>query len=327
MASFESTSRDIIHPSPDPSCWKVCYKQGPNNNPSIFVLLSVSVPSWYSFSYRPSSTVHRLPTEYAMRLYYEVGLRAFRRATMYRLAYVSGIVTNAFFGAMLCYVYLAVYAGRETVAGYTIGDSISYLWAAQAMISLGGAWLSSELAQSIRTGDVAVDLMRPWNYYFYWVSRQIGDKAFNFLIRGTLTYAVGVIFFEARLPALAGLPGFILSITFSIIISCAFTFLICATAFWMLDNNGVINISSIMSMFFSGFLIPLAFFPPWLSTIAQLLPFQAITSVPVQIFLGRLQGAELLSALALQVFWAVVLTAAALGLMRLAMRKIVIQGG
>jgi ABC-2 type transport system permease protein len=262
-----------------------------------------------------------------MRLYYEVGLRAFRRATMYRLAYVSGIVTNAFFGAMLCYVYLAVYAGRETVAGYTIGDSISYLWAAQAMISLGGAWLSSELAQSIRTGDVAVDLMRPWNYYFYWVSRQIGDKAFNFLIRGTLTYAVGVIFFEARLPALAGLPGFILSITFSIIISCAFTFLICATAFWMLDNNGVINISSIMSMFFSGFLIPLAFFPPWLSTIAQLLPFQAITSVPVQIFLGRLQGAELLSALALQVFWAVVLTAAALGLMRLAMRKIVIQGG
>jgi ABC-2 type transport system permease protein len=47
----------------------------------------------------------------------------------------------------------------------------------------------------------------------------------------------------------------------------------------------------------------------------------------VQIFLGRLQGAELLSALALQVFWAVVLTAAALGLMRLAMRKIVIQGG
>ena len=47
-----------------------------------------------------------------MRLYYEVALRAFRRATTYRVAFLAGIITNAFFGAIMSFVYIAVYAAR-----------------------------------------------------------------------------------------------------------------------------------------------------------------------------------------------------------------------
>jgi ABC-2 type transport system permease protein len=80
-------------------------------------------------------------------------------------------------------------------------------------------------------------------------------------------------------------------------------------------------------MFFSGFLIPLAFFPPWLATIASFLPFQAIAGLPIEIFLGRLHGVNLAQVLALQCCWAIILTGLALIQMRAAMQKIVIQGG
>jgi ABC-2 type transport system permease protein len=262
-----------------------------------------------------------------MRLYYEVAVRAFRRATTYRLAAFSGLITNSFFGAMLSAIYLAVYGGRASMAGYTPGDAISYLWAAQSMISLGGAWLSWSLVQGIRSGDVAIDLMRPWNYYAYWVSRELGERAFNLLGRGVLTYAAGMLLFGARLPATQDLPGLVISLMLAVLISCAFSFLINATAFWLLDNSGLMNIGSIVTMFFSGFLIPLAFFPPWLEALAQLLPFQAITGLPIQIFLGKLRGMDLAAALALQLFWAVALTGLALLQMRAAMHKVVIQGG
>jgi ABC-2 type transport system permease protein len=262
-----------------------------------------------------------------MRLYYEVALRAFRRATTYRVALLSGLITNAFFGAMLSFIYIGVYGGRSTMAGYSESDAISYLWAAQALITAGSAWITSDLTRSIKSGDVAVDLMRPWNYYAYWLSQQLGEKLLNLLMRGTLTYLVGVLYFGARVPSLSDMALFTPALLLAVCVSTALSFLVNATAFWLIDNSGVVNIVSILSMFLSGFLVPLAFFPPWLAQIARALPFQATNWIPIQVFLGRLRGAELLGALAVQLIWAIVLIGAALAITRAAMQKIVIQGG
>jgi ABC-2 type transport system permease protein len=38
-----------------------------------------------------------------MRLYFEIAIRAFRRSTVYRSSFVAGIITNAFFGALICF--------------------------------------------------------------------------------------------------------------------------------------------------------------------------------------------------------------------------------
>jgi ABC-2 type transport system permease protein len=262
-----------------------------------------------------------------MRLYYEVAIRAFRRATTYRMAAVAGLITNAFFGAWLSLTYIAVYQNQTTVAGYNVNQAVSYLWVGQALITIGGAWVTSDLSRAIRTGDVAVDLMRPWNFYAYWLSQQIGDKLFNFVLRGSFTYLVGILYFNAHIPAISDFSGFLISILFAILVSSAFSFLMNATAFWLIDNSGVITIASIITMLFSGFLIPLAFFPPWLARVAAVLPFQATTSIPVQVFLGRLQGQAFAEAIALQAFWAIALTFLALVVMRTAAQKIVIQGG
>lgn len=265
----------------------------------------------------------------SMRLYYEVALRSFRRATTYRVAFLAGIITNAFFGAIMSFVYIAVYAARgdAVVAGYSLRDAISYIWVGQALIAVGAAWLFSDLKNAIRSGDVAVDLMRPWNFYAYWFSQQFGSRLFNLLTRGVFTYLIGVLYFNARIPDLPNLLPFTLAIILSIIISCAFNFLVNASAFWMLDNNGVMTIASIIMMFFSGFMIPLSFMPAWLESLARLLPFQAITGLPIEILLGLRHGDQLWSALGLQLVWALTLTLAALAQMRAAMHKIVIQGG
>jgi ABC-2 type transport system permease protein len=262
-----------------------------------------------------------------MRLYYEIAVRAFRRATTYRIATLSGMITNAFFGAMLSFIYIGVYAGRDSMAGYSAREAISYLWVGQSLIAVGSAWMTSELTRSIRSGDVAVDLMRPWNFYAYWLSQQIGDKLLNLIFRGSLTYLVGVLYFGAQIPSPVELALFLPSMLLAILVSTAFNFIVNATAFWLVDNTGVVNIASIVSMFFSGFLVPLAFFPPWLAQIAGALPFQAINWIPIQIFLGKLDGAALLEALAIQAIWAVALIMGALAMMRAAMQKIVIQGG
>ncbi len=76
--------------------------------------------------------------------------------------------------------------------------------------------------------------------------------------------------------------------------------------------------------FFSGLLLPLAFFPPWLEFIANLLPFRALLMVPNEVLLGQRSA---LSGLALQLFWVVVMTVIARAMLRAGERKVVIQGG
>jgi ABC-2 type transport system permease protein len=283
--------------------------------------------SWAYLCYAKGYSPIAMPVRNPMRLYYEVALRAFRRATTYRVAALAGLITNAFFGALFSLIYIAVYKDHTSMAGYSVREAVSYLWITQSLISIGSAWVSGDLTRSIRTGDVAVDLMRPWNFYTYWLSQQLGDKCFNLVLRGSLTYLVGILYFHVTLPTVFDFAFFLLSVLFAMLISSAFNFLINASAFWLIDNSGLVNIASIVTMFFSGFLIPLAFFPDWLQPIAAALPFQATTSIPVQLFLGRLQGIHLAEALAIQAFWAILMTTLALILMHRAMRKIVIQGG
>jgi ABC-2 type transport system permease protein len=263
-----------------------------------------------------------------MRLYWEIAIRAFRRATAYRAAYVSGILTNAFFGALICFVYEALYETGGTVAGLTLRDAISYVWITQALISVGGAWISStEISTSIYTGDVVTDLYRPWSYYLYWLSRSLGERVFNLGVRGTLTYLIGVLYFGAHVPGPGELLAFAPAIGLAMLVSFSLSFMVNLTAFWLLDVTGVMLMANVLISFFSGFLMPIAFLPPALQAVARALPFQAITGLPAQIFLGQLRGAAVAEALALQLTWAVALAAVALAMQTVAIRKVVVQGG
>lgn len=262
-----------------------------------------------------------------MRLYYEIAVRSFQRMAVYRAAFISGMLTNAFFGAVRCFVYLAVYGSGGSVAGFTLNDAISYTWITQSLISIGAGWIATDIAGTISSGAVVSDLTRPWNVYGYWFSRFVGERAFNLLLRGTLTYAIGVALFAAHIPSPAEFLPFIVAISLAVVVSFAFTALVNLTAFWLIDFTGVAMLANVVLSFFSGFVIPIAFFPPALRVVADVLPFQAITGLPAQIFLGQIAGGDLVQALLLQLFWAAALIALGLLLLRVAIRKVVIQGG
>ena len=119
-----------------------------------------------------------------MRLYYEIARRSFRRATIYRSAYIAGLLTNSFFGALRCFVYIALYGAGGTVAGFTLNDAISYTWLTQSLISLGGGWVDSH-------GDVvgltsygyAADCDHRYGPYFGATGRDLYDEASRIVVQ------------------------------------------------------------------------------------------------------------------------------------------------
>jgi ABC-2 type transport system permease protein len=263
-----------------------------------------------------------------VRVYLELARRSFQRHLAYRQATLAGIFTNAVFGVLIASTYRALYQSREadaTVAGFNLTEIYTFIWIGQSLLMVIAIWGWWEMSATIQSGDVVVDLMKPVNYFGFWLSQDLGRAASQILLRFVPTFLLGTLLYDVVTPSAFGRwPVFALSVLLGVIVSFAFRFILNASAFWLTDVAGVRTMALFATNFLSGLLVPLTFFPEPLRTVAELLPFQTFIMIPVQVFLGH---GSAWRAIALQSFWAVALSGVALLVLRRAVQKVVIQGG
>lgn len=262
-----------------------------------------------------------------MRIYLEVARRSFRRHLTYRAATLAGLFTNAVFGVLITSVFLALYRGSDEVdiAGFGVAEALTFVWTAQSLIMVLHLWGWWEIAASIKSGDVVADLMKPIDYFAYWLGRDLGRAACHALTRLLPTLAFGALLYDLALPTSpATWLAFGASVALAVVASFGWRFLLNLSAFWLLDIRGTQALALMLVNFFSGLLVPLAFFPGWLRTVADLLPFRAFVMLPIEVLLGHRSVA---SALAIQAVWAATLALLGQAVLALAMRKVVVQGG
>jgi ABC-2 type transport system permease protein len=171
-------------------------------------------------------------------------------------------------------------------------------------------------------------LRLPVDFQLYWLSQDLGCAAFGLLSRGVASFAVGFLAFDLVVPTRPPqVVAAALVLVLAVVVSFTWRFLVALTTFWLLDERGVQTLAGITAMFFSGFLVPITFFPGWLQGVAAALPLRAMVQLPVEVFLGLRSGWAVAVVVAVQVVWIAVLGAAGRGVARLALRKVVVQGG
>jgi ABC-2 type transport system permease protein len=264
-----------------------------------------------------------------VRLYLEVARRSFQRHLAYRGATLAGLWANTVFGVLLASVFGAFYrsqgGGSATVAGFELAEILTFIWIGQSMIMVLYMWGWWEVATAVQSGDIVTDLMKPFDYFGYWLSRDLGRAACHVLTRFLPTFLVGLLLYDLALPGVSlRWLAFAISIVLAVVVSFAWRFMVNLGAFWMTDVRGIGYLTMLPVNFFSGFLVPIAFFPSWLRVIADVLPFRAMSMLPVEIMLGH---GGIATALALQAFWAVALCLLARLMLGAATRKLVVQGG
>ena len=263
-----------------------------------------------------------------VRLYVEVARSTFRRVTTYRGATFAGVVTNTVFGFILAYVLLAVFNERGTVGSFDATDAVTYVFVTQALLMVVGVFGNLEMAERIRTGDVAVDLCRPYDFQGWWLAVHYGKAPFYFVFRGLPPFLLGALVFQFRLPPdVRTFVAFLVSTALAVGVAGAYGFILQSFAFWILDVRGPNQIGWILAQFFAGTYIPLVFFPAWLETAARALPFASMMQFPIEVFLGKHSGANLAGVFMLQIFWLAALVAVGRVLLARATQKLVIQGG
>lgn len=264
-------------------------------------------------------------------LHVAVATRAFRRYSTYTAATLAGIFTNSVFGVIFSFAYLALWAQNSDAGGYDATDAVTFVWLGQALlmtVALWGGGSTDELAERIRTGDVAIDLYRPVGLLGWYLAADLGRATYHLLTRGVAPTFIGVLLFEISMPdGPVAAAGFVVSLALAVTVSFAIRFMVAATAFWLLDASGARVLAGALAIFFSGMVLPLVLFPGWLGSLARALPFSAMVQVPNDIWLGKHPGSDLFLALGFQLGWALALLGCCALVLRAATRKVVVQGG
>lgn len=263
-----------------------------------------------------------------MRLAYELARKSIQRQFAYRAANLAGFFTNLFFGILRASVMIGIYGSRTEEAGYSLQDAITYTALSQAFLSfmfMFGWW---DLIRAIKSGEVSTTLIRPVDLFGWWWWQDVGRAIVQVLWRGLPIVLIFAVLYGLSLPPTLGhwlaLP---VSMTLGLLTSFAWRYLVSLTAFWTQDAIGIGRLAWGVSNLLSGFLVPVAFFPDWLATLARLTPFPTMVNTPVEVFLGLVDGPALWQALAAQVFWAAATIALCHLVQSAGLRKLVIHGG
>jgi ABC-2 type transport system permease protein len=230
------------------------------------------------------------------------------------------------FGVLRAYILTALWQARPGLAGYDVTDAITFCFVTQALIGpmqLFGGGLG--IPERIRTGDIALDLVRPASLQLWTLAEDMGRASYLFLIRGIPPMLVGAALFGIVTPTTPGQwLAFLTGFAMAVLVSFGWRYLIALSVCWLVDDRGVAVLSLVLTTFFSGMMLPLNIFPGWLGELVRSLPWAAMAQLPTDLYLGK---APVMETLAFQAFWAVVL----LGLGALGTRairhKVVIQGG
>lgn len=262
-----------------------------------------------------------------MRLYFEVARKTFARIATYRQATLAGVFTNTVFGFVLAYVLLAVYRERESVGGFDSIDAVTFTFVAQGLLMVVGVFGSAAIAERIMTGDVVVDLQRPYDQQAWWAAVSYGSSAYYAIFRGIPPFLAGAIVFDLRIPSLPDFGAFVVSVFLAVGACFAWIYILQLSAFWLMDYRGPFQIGIFVAQFFAGVFVPIVFFPSWLETMARATPFPSMMQLPIEVWLGRHRGAALAGVFAQQMFWIGVLVVVGRLVMSRAVRRVVVQGG
>src|SRR6266568_7479364 len=217
----------------------------------------------------------------------------------------AGMFTNVVFGLVRASVMLAAVRSATGFGGYTPDSIGAYVWLSQGLLgALGVMGPPLDIAERIRTGDVAIDFLRPIDIQFCYLATDLGRAACGLLLRGLPSVVAGLLAFELPMPRgvttyLLGMLSVVLAVTISFLL----LFAVCLTGFWMVETRGIRLLYQIVATFLAGLFVPVHLFPGWLRTLDGFTPFPSLLQTPIDVISGRATGWVSLELVAVQVVW------------------------
>jgi ABC-2 type transport system permease protein len=226
-------------------------------------------------------------------------------------------------------IWMSVYQGASSIAGVTLAEMITYAVLGDTVFA---AWsyanLINSIGRTIKTGDVAVFLLKPLRYPLYLLATECGNLVYR-VLTVVLPIAAVVALTYGMLPPPTTFHGlmFVAYWVLGFAILFLFATLFGLLAFWLMTAFSLEWLLQSVLTIFSGTFIPLWFFPDALAAVVRFLPVAWVAYYPAAVYLGKLTIGDCWTFLGIGFGWALVLAGAVALLWGRTANRLTIQGG
>ena len=260
--------------------------------------------------------------------YAEFSRVGFVNILAFRLRYFTGIITYFLNVTVYFFIWSAVFRSAQSIAGYTLPQMLTYVSVGWIIRSFYWNTIDQEMAYEVIEGKIAMDLIKPVSVQWMWICRAMGESAFRLGLLTLPTAIVVALVFPVQGPASReNLALFVIGVIGSFFLMGAINFMIGTCAIPLKSILALIRAKYWLVELLSGLLVPISFFPEKAQKAMAVLPFEHIAYTPLQIYLGKVDRAHALEALATQWLWVAALLVLAHIWWNRASRKITIHGG
>lgn len=205
--------------------------------------------------------------------------------------------------------------------GYSSPQLVAYFLASLIVRQLTGNWVAWQISEEIRSGAMAMRLLRPIHPFFAYAASHAAAIPFRSIIAVPVALALLVSSGASALTTdPVRLALVIPSIAMAWLITFALLFAIGALAFFLTQTMAIANVYFGLYSLFSGYLMPLELLGP-VARMARWLPFRFMLSAPVELMTRMQHHDDVAWLLGAQAAWAAISLAGALVLWHRGVRR------
>lgn len=247
-----------------------------------------------------------------MKKYLQVFKISFQQEFAYRINFVMWRVRNVMQIFLVFFLWDAVFSDPSRVIfGYDRAKILTYVFGLIIVKAFVFSAKSVDVAGEVSGGDLSNYLLRPVNYFKYWLARDISSKLLN------LVFAIGesfILFLILKPPFfiqtdLFSLLAFLVSVVLAMLIFFILLFITSSIPFWIPEAAWGVHflITVVVVEFLSGALFPLDVLPSSLQNFLSYTPFPYMIFFPLQVYLGKVVGFAVIKGILVSAIWIIVL--------------------
>ncbi|WP_425449077.1 ABC transporter permease [Dethiothermospora halolimnae] len=263
--------------------------------------------------------------------YLQFAKNAFQSNLSYRMSILLSILHRV--AALL--VEVSIWSAVISITGkistsmgtIDLNEMITYAILSTGISTIISSNIVMDFEDKVRTGQIAMDLIKPMKFKLYLVFQNLGNNLFKVIFELTPVVIIGILCFGINIPSKENAILFAVALLNGMIIYFILTCILGQLSFWILTVWHLDKLLNDMLKIFSGRFIPLWFFPKTLISISVFLPFRLIYFSPMSIYLGKINIAEAENILMQQGLWILILFIIDMILWKKGIKKLVVQGG
>lgn len=198
--------------------------------------------------------------------------------------------------------------GTSTIVGYSYEDMVAYYlltMLSRAFSSMPG--LASGIAGQVRDGEIKKYLIQPIDLLGFLLLSRIAHKLAYYSVAilpfGLVFWLCGDYF--PGWPDLTTIAAYLAALIMGFVLGFFLEAAIGLFSFWFLEVTSLLFVYMLLSFFLSGHMFPLDLLPePW-SQLVEWMPLRYLAYFPAAVWLGKIQGAELVRGLLIEAAWIV----------------------